>query len=359
MKAVLTRRFVPTLVITVLVTLAAGCGSLGPRTLDTDQLDYGESIGQNWKNQMLANVVKLRYLDMPVFVDVGSIVSGYSLETLVQARVGFSDSIIGGDTQGLSAGGRYTDRPTITYMPKTGENYLRGLLTPVEPRNLLVLVQAGYNAELLFTWSVESINGVRNYSGTSATHRRPDPEFYEFMKLISELQGGDMAAWEFSKDPETGRDVMLILRSEPEAPPGLAEKRLRVAEILRIDPDQHRFDVVYAPSYVSRDTIAIQTRSILQTLSAMARFVDVPAEFTGEVQPGFDPGAGAPRPFRVLSGEDKPDESFAAVQYRDYWYWIENTDLSSKAVFTLMLFLTTLTNTASDARGPVLTIPTG
>ena len=173
-----------TLVCSIVLT---ACGSLGPKTLDKDQLDYGDSIGNNWKNQMLANIVKLRYVDMPVFVDVGSIVSGYTLETQVSGRLGWGDSLTGGDSQGLGAGGRYTDRPTITYMPKTGDDYLRSLLEPVEPRNLLALVQAGYNAELLFTWAVEAINGVHNYSVMAGQIKQPDPEFTEFTGLLLSL----------------------------------------------------------------------------------------------------------------------------------------------------------------------------
>ncbi|MHC5112665.1 MAG: hypothetical protein ACYTHJ_22640, partial [Planctomycetota bacterium] len=321
-------------------------------------LDYGESIGDNWKNQMLANIVKLRFVDMPVFVDVGSIVAGYSLETLVSGRVGFSDSFTAGDTQGLSATGRYTDRPTITYMPKTGDDYLRSLLAPVEPKNLLALIQAGYNAELLFTWSVESINGVQNYSGTTKARSEADPEFYELAQLLRELQGHGIAAWEFVKDPETGHDIMLVLRGDG-LEPGLQTKRQRVAEILGIDPSLGKYRVLYAPIRVSSDTLAIQTRSILQTLGSMARFVEIPAKFTAETAPGFDLSAIRHRPFRVLSSEDKPDASFAAIKYRDDWYWIENTDLASKRVFTLMLFMTTLTSRGDDKVGPVLTIPTG
>ena len=154
--------------------MLAGCGSLGPRTMDRDQMNYGNSIGENWKNQMLANIVKIRYVDMPVFVDVGSIVSGYSLSTTVNGRLGFNDSFSSGNTQGLGASGTYTDRPTITYMPKTGDDYLRAILEPVSPRKLLSLVQAGYSAELLFTWSVQAINGVHNWSASAAGTKTAD-----------------------------------------------------------------------------------------------------------------------------------------------------------------------------------------
>ncbi len=80
--------------------------------MDRDQLDYGRSLGENWKAQMLTNLVKLRYVDMPVFVDVGQIVSGYSLETMVNAGLGFNTSFVGGDAQSLGASGKYTDRLT-------------------------------------------------------------------------------------------------------------------------------------------------------------------------------------------------------------------------------------------------------
>ena len=85
----------------------AGCGSLGPRTLDRDQIDYGNSVGDNWKNQMLANLVKIRFVDMPVFVDVGQIVSGYTLETQVNGTLGWGTTLAGGDAQALvERGGR-------------------------------------------------------------------------------------------------------------------------------------------------------------------------------------------------------------------------------------------------------------
>jgi hypothetical protein len=340
-----------------LCTMLASCSSYGPKSMDRDQLDYGNSIGENWKNQMLVNIVKLRFVDMPVFVDVGAIVSGYSLETTVNGRLGWGDSFTGGSTQGLGAQGKYTDRPTITYMPKTGNDYLRSILEPVEPKSLLALIQAGYSSELLFTWAVEAINGVHNWSATARNSRAADPEFFEFVALMQELQYLGAIGFELKSNSETGQDIIFVLNKE-----GLADSTLqkshRVSEIIGLEGGRDRYRVIYAPFRSSPDTLSIQTRSVIQMLGAMSRFIDVPAEIASFATPGYDLSQTSRRPFHVLSGADRPEQSFAQVKYHDYWYWIENSDMESKRVFTLMLFITTLTNQAGTQKAPVLTIPT-
>jgi hypothetical protein len=326
--------------------------------MDRDQLDYGRSISDNWKAQMLANLVKLRYVDMPVFVDVGQIVSGYSLETMVQAGLGFNNSFTGGNAQTLGASGKYTDRPTITYTPKTGNEYLRSLLEPVEPKALLALVLAGYSSELLFSWAIESINGVQNFSVTGKRSQYADPEFTEFIKIFQELQDLGAVSFEIKTDPDAQRDMIVLFEAEDlaEATIGMRD---RTREILNLDPERDRFRVMYGPFANQPDALALQTRSILQMLSALSGFIDIPPEKSSHAMGGFDIPPGTSRPFHVYSSPDHPKDSFTEIKYKGYWYWIENDDLPSKRVFTLMLFLTTLTNTGGDANAPVLTIPTG
>jgi hypothetical protein len=64
---------------------STGCTHIGPGTVAVDRFDYSTAIADSWKKQTLLNIVKLRYVDLPVFVDVASIVSGYSLQTGVSA----------------------------------------------------------------------------------------------------------------------------------------------------------------------------------------------------------------------------------------------------------------------------------
>jgi hypothetical protein len=53
----------------------AGCASLGPAKVARDRFDYVEAISDSWKRQMLLNLLKVRYADAPVFLDVTSVIS--------------------------------------------------------------------------------------------------------------------------------------------------------------------------------------------------------------------------------------------------------------------------------------------
>jgi hypothetical protein len=47
--------------------------------------------------------------------------------------LGFKSGLLGANNQMAGASGKYDDRPTITYTPKSGQAYLRSLMEPIEP----------------------------------------------------------------------------------------------------------------------------------------------------------------------------------------------------------------------------------
>ena len=105
-------------ILVLLVTgLTIAACSIGASVVKRDRFDYNTAIAQSWKDQMLLNVVKLRYADTPVFLDVTSVISQYELQRGLSASALFSS---GPDLVALGGDARYIERPTITFTPPVG-----------------------------------------------------------------------------------------------------------------------------------------------------------------------------------------------------------------------------------------------
>ncbi len=132
-------RFTRIFVVWALI-LFTGCSGIGPGTITRDRFDYINAITESWKKQMLLNMVKLRYLDAPVFLEVASVISQYAVEGQINLSAGWSNGI-SGDGQTLGGSGRYTDRPTITYAPLTGAKLTRSLMTTIPINGIMSMIR--------------------------------------------------------------------------------------------------------------------------------------------------------------------------------------------------------------------------
>jgi len=128
--------------------LSLACAHVPPSNVARDRFDYAEALAQSWKRQTLMNVVHIRYGDAPVFLDVTSLINTYTRVNNVNASAGLhGDS----DDNVLSAGGSATwsNSPTVTYQPVTGDKFAKQLLRPIPPASLLQMMEAGWPAKLI------------------------------------------------------------------------------------------------------------------------------------------------------------------------------------------------------------------
>jgi len=347
------------------VILFSGCAGIGPRTIDKDRFDYVSAISESWKRQMLLNLLKTRYQDVPVFLDIASVINQYSIEQ--ELAVGVEGEFYNrGDPSFIGprvgAGGRFADRPTITYSPLSGKDFARSVMSPVPLPAILALIQSGYPADYVFRICTQTIQGLENRRTGPIGGRKTDPEFYELLQLFRQLSDMDAIAVR-ARTIEDNRQMVIVFRPSADKIP--SGKLQRLTELLGLDPAASEVPVVRGRIAVNDKEIAIYSRSLIQVMIEYAGYIDVPESDISEgrvyavVHERAEDDYLFPPLLKVHSGNEEPGNAYVAVPYRDCWFWIDDRDLHSKAMFSFLLILNSFTERVdSPLSAPVISVPT-
>ena len=332
---------------------------MGPPTIARDRFDYVNSVSDSWKRQMLLNLLKTRYVDAPVFMDISSVINSYSLEGDVDlggqvAPVGRGDSFAR-----VGVAGRYADKPTISYIPLAGDKFARSMMAPLPITGVLLLIQSGYPADIVLRVCVNTINGIENSFGGMGAPKVGSPKFRELMTAFRETQaaGGSGMRIRLARDAQT-----VVMFFHPVTDEALAARIAKVRELLGLDPSVREYDVVYGSFPGNDREIAMLTRSVMQVLMDFASYIDVPEADVAEGRvhmPLRTPEQVAlfPPMIQVRNGPAAPEDAYVAVRYRERWFWIDDRDLPSKSMFNSVLLLFSLTETGDVQPAPLVTIP--
>lgn len=348
----------------VLLLSLTGCTSIGPESVTRDRFDYNTAISDSWKEQTLLNIVKIRYADMPLFVEVASIVSGYTLESSVSLNGMLSSSdAIQRDSLSLGGNGKFIDRPTITYTPITGSQFNRSFMTPIPPGAVLFLMQSGWSAELIFPLTVDSVNGLRSQMLAGANQRSGDPDYYRVIDLMRQIQLSGAIGMRIKK-AELAQDATVLIVQKEGLDPEIQAARLELTSLLGLNPDAREINVNYGLIPGADNEIALLTRSMLQIMIQLATKIDVPPEHVAEgrtvpVMDTAESAIGHRKLMNINHSKERPADVFTAVKYRDYWYWIDDGDFRSKRTFAFLMILFSLTETGGKEGLPLVTIPAG
>ena len=402
------------------IALLQGCSTIGPRLYEGSFNDYNDAIRRTSDGQMLTNLVRMRYFDTPVFLQVSSVNASFS----VGANAGASAGINSGasNNYGLDIGANASESPTISFSLPESAKYYGRLLSPLSAKQIGSLLLGGFDTETVFLTSVRGMNGLKNISAEYENTPQENASFDEYkeaLSLIEKLRGQGLLDMELAgkqtdfSSPQTIDDSnplskvallattmyansngfelvkydddlwqahqyykVMAMRFAPASKDSPDAQRLR--KLLRLQ-DRNSFaieeeELVNAekprgilgqspgaldPS-VTWAEIGIRGRSMMEIMQVASKKVQLPAEHVSRGMAFVDSNQGAERDTGLIiwSSEDEPDHSLR-IRYRGHWFYIEDSDLESREQFALMNALFAVVGGTVPGATPVMTIPVG
>jgi hypothetical protein len=352
--------------------VAGGCATgLGPKAVRSERPDYNRQIRRSGDAEMLLNLVRLRYNDSPLFLELGTVVAQYSYDASLNA----GGNIGGGDGTTIGSAFAYTEKPTITYTPLTGDQFATRMLTPIPLDSFMLFEQTGWSGNRLLLVTIQRANDLFNAptaSGPTPAHPPDYEAFADFADRFDRLHAAGLIGlnWEMrgrDTDPP-GRSPRFWLRwpADPESP--LAADVAAVRRSLGLPPGRDDFTLTAYPFRRQPTEVGLRCRSLLGVLYFLAQSVEPPAP---HVQAGlvtvtkddqgqpFDWSKVTGKVMTIQSQQDRPRNAYLAVEHRGWWFYIAEDDQSSKATFTLLNFLFSLQAATGKGNAPMLTLPVG
>lgn len=367
-----------------LLLVLSACNATGPRAVRTARTAYNQAVVDTWNEQLLLNLVRLRYRDTPFFLEVSSVSTQYSLGANASAGGRVGDGDAGGDV-GLGAG--WSESPTITYAPLAGEKFVSQLLAPISLGTLFLLPQSGWSIERVLRCCVQRLNDLPNAPSAAGPTPTLAPRFEEFhhaARLLRELQvegglelgvrrpvprGEGARSGEAEEAAEEAAPVgpYVVRFPRREEAPGIVELRRLLGTV---EAAEGSLELTFTVGALDRERgeLAVFPRSLMGVLFYLSQAVEPPephlakgwATVTRDASGGvFDWRRVTGDLLRVPSSRERPAEAFIAVPYRGAWFYIADDDLESKSTFGLLAQLFSLQAGDSRSLVPVLTLPLG
>lgn len=356
-------RFAAPIALALVPLALAACNAVGPTAVRGAQVPYNEAVASNRDEQLLLNLVRLRYRDVPLFLELGTLSTQYQMNHSggLGTRFVFDDSL---DEHGLNASASFgfSEKPTVTYVPLQGEKFVKQLMAPIPLENLFLLAQSGWSLGRVLRCCAQSLEDVRNAPAASGPTPSYVPEFRDFARvgrLARDLQlaGG----FDLVQTPGADGGTRLGVRIE-----GAAQPAADLKSALHLDAARTDFPLVTRRGRGSGADVGVETRSLLGVMFLLSHAIEVPPEdlAAGRVTRTVS-ADGTPFEWtevtgdllRVRTSSSRPSGAYLAVPYRGAWFSIDDADLDSKTTFALLSYLFALQSGDRASIAPALTLP--
>jgi len=405
-------------VATALGVLSASlCGCvLGPTALQVSRVRYNEVIRETRTEQLLLNLVRLQYREEPLFLDVVNVAAQFRFgeSANLTGTINEGPTRVNPDSLELGAGVSYLEQPTMTFAPLQGKDFVSRLLSPLPADVITLLSKSGWSIDRILRLTVQAMNDLDNAPNASGPTPEHPPRYEEFARvcrLFRNLQESGLLemGYESHRDEisaplpaegitladvveaarqgyrlqpdREGKNLVLTEESQtrvwrlPPAARGTAEVQ-EIVQLLGLKPGQDHYEIEVSlvgqadPSVApgERTVITIAPRSLMGTLFYLSQAIEVPQPHrqkgyvtTTRDAEGltFDWTRVTGDLLRVHSQRKPPRHAAVAVRHWGYWYYVDNSDLTSKSSLALLGQLFALQAGGAEAVAPVLTLPVG
>ena len=326
-----------------------------------DARAYADAIARAQQEQLLLNIVRLRYNDPVAFVEIERLTTQDRIAA--DARLSSATALDGSPFSEIlsgNIGAQTSHQPTIVYENLRGKGYAEQLLRPLPPESVFLLSQSGWNIEQLMLCCVARIGDVDNARIAAGPRLGGVPDnarFRELAALMRRAQEDSNLIVQVVEPPQEGglsflrsSEATVILKWWKETDAGRA-----LAEALR---SQWASDVEeigggrYTTEISTRGNglgdFAFRGRSIVGVLSALALTVNVPpgdeALVTGDLRAEASAPCAAPAKGQALTGgyfavqvsDDAPPNAAVKVPYRGHWFYVDDSCLAAKSTLSLL-----------------------
>ncbi len=345
----------------LLLCFVSGCAMVGPASVSSGRGDYNEAISRTENEQMLMAVVKGCYGETFSLLAVTGVAANvrFAANGGFQSGIGPSQNYIG-NLIPLNAGVAYEENPTITYQPVQGEQYLRQLMAPIPLDVLVMFVRNSIYPAASLIMLAERINDLPNPHFLSSALGEPELRFQRFAELNKELIQAGILQW--VEDPREKIPFAILITNWDST--HLAKVR-DYLDLLELPMPADSSEDIVLPVYFGirgkkADCVCISTRSTLNLIQILRAATRIPAEHLakGLVAPFPELGL-VGKSIRIHTSRDEPENAAIAVEYRDYWFYIDESDTKTKWFYNIMrtLWSATISGSADQKAAPILTIP--
>ena len=235
---------------------------------------YNIAIQKTNSEEMLLNLVRLRYGESPSFLEVSSVITQHSIKNIVTVGIpipGFNKT----NPANLRGETQWQSQPTMQYTPLQGGDFANQIMQPLNIETIQQIIYSGWDIDRVFLLTIENFREFPNLhrEGLAPKELKRHKKFHNVINLMTKLQMKGLLqvgireeqknASKFRKlqfavpvDNQYGKEIANMMKEEKTA--------------------DGRYIINISEGFDENGNIGILPRSLLSCMYSLSKYVMIP-----------------------------------------------------------------------------------